>query len=83
MLPFIIIFFYREIVRDLDGNEYTLFPEVRDILLELTNKNYTLAIASRIEDISTAYQLLIFFNISHYFKYKEIYPCSKTVHFKW
>lgn len=70
-------------MKDLDGNVYTLYPEVIDILLKLTNKNYTLAIASRIEDICTAYQLLIYFNISHFFKYKEIYPCVKTVHFNW
>lgn len=70
-------------MKDFDGNQYKLYPDVLDIMSELTSKNYTLAIASRIEDISTAYQLLIYFNISQLFKYKEIYPCSKIVHFNW
>jgi magnesium-dependent phosphatase 1 len=70
-------------IKDNDGNEYELYPEVLDILSELKKKNYTLAIASRIEDISTAYLLLIYFNISDFFKFKEIYPGSKIIHFKW
>ncbi|XP_050539783.1 magnesium-dependent phosphatase 1-like isoform X4 [Daktulosphaira vitifoliae] len=41
------------------------------------------AVASRIEDITTAYLLLNFFNIAHYFTYIEIYPYNKSVHFKW
>lgn len=75
--------FYRGRVKDSDGNEYELYPEVLDILSALSKKKYTLAIASRIEDIAAAYQLLIFFNIAHFFTYIEIYPCEKTVHFNW
>lgn len=67
----------------MDGNMYKLYPEVLNILSTLFDKNYTLAIASKIEDISAAYQLLIYFNISHFFTYKEIYPFTKTVHFNW
>ncbi|XP_050421677.1 magnesium-dependent phosphatase 1-like isoform X2 [Adelges cooleyi] len=71
------------IVMDFDGNKYELFPEVIELLRKLKNKNYILAVASRIEDIPTAYQLLIYFNILHFFTYIEVYPCKKTIHFQW
>lgn len=74
---------YRGKVKDLNGNVYKLYPDVLDILLALVNNHYILGLASRIEDISAAYQLLIYFKISHFFTFKEIYPCEKTVHFKW
>ncbi|XP_050539781.1 magnesium-dependent phosphatase 1-like isoform X3 [Daktulosphaira vitifoliae] len=70
-------------VKDVYGNEYSLFPEVLDALFKLSKENYILAVASRIEDITTAYLLLNFFNIAHYFTYIEIYPYNKSVHFKW
>ncbi|KAK7868663.1 hypothetical protein R5R35_006959 [Gryllus longicercus] len=39
-------------------------------------------VASRIEDIMGAYQLLELFNLNSFFTYKEIYPTSKILHFK-
>jgi predicted phosphatase len=48
--------------------------------MTLRNNGYSLAVASRIEDIPGAYQLQQLFGIMQYFQYKEIYPVTKTVH---
>lgn len=68
-------------VIDTRGKVLKTFPEVPQLLTTLRNNGYTLAVASRIEDIPGAYQLLQLFGIMHYFQYKEIYPGTKTVHF--
>ncbi|KAJ9593158.1 hypothetical protein L9F63_015289 [Diploptera punctata] len=69
-------------ITDTKGKVFKTFPEVPEVLKELTEDNYKLAVASRIEDIPGAYQLLHLFELTHYFSYKEIYPGSKTVHFE-
>lgn len=68
-------------VIDTRGKVLKTFPEVPQLLMTLGNNGYTLAVASRIEDICGAYQLLQLFGIMQYFQYKEIYPGTKTVHF--
>jgi magnesium-dependent phosphatase 1 len=68
-------------VTDAKGRVFKTFPEVPQLLMTLTNNGYSLAVASRIEDIPGAYQLLQLFGITQYFQYKEIYPNTKTVHF--
>lgn len=69
------------IIIDSDSKVCSLYPEVEDILTTLLNQT-TLTVASRIEDIASAYQMLQFYNISQYFPFKEIYPCSKSVHLR-
>ncbi|PNF13874.1 hypothetical protein B7P43_G11475 [Cryptotermes secundus] len=68
-------------ITDTRGRVFKTFPEVPQLLRALTNSGYNLAAASRIEDIPGAYQLLHLFDITQYFRYKEIYPGTKTVHF--
>lgn len=68
-------------VIDTRGQVFKTFPEVPQLLMALRNNGYSLAVASRIEDISGAYQLLELFGIMQHFHYKEIYPGTKTVHF--
>lgn len=63
--------------------ELQTYNEV-DHVLEVLNKNYEdipLGIASRIANISEAYQLLHLFKINHHFRYKHIYPGKKIAHF--
>ncbi|KAJ4451524.1 hypothetical protein ANN_02988 [Periplaneta americana] len=69
-------------VIDTRGKVFKTFPEVPQLLATLSENGFNLAVASRIEDISGAYQLLQLFEITQYFHYKEIYPGTKTVHFK-
>ena len=69
-------------VTDAKGKVLKTFPSVSEVLKELLDNKYVLAIASRIEDIAGVYQLLHLFEITHYFAYKEIYPGSKTSHFQ-
>ncbi|CAG2054750.1 unnamed protein product [Timema podura] len=68
-------------VIDNKGKELICYPEVHGILSRLYTNGCKLAIASRIEDIPGAYQLLQLFDINSFFHYKEIYPMSKSVHF--
>lgn len=66
-------------IQDANGEVCSLFPEVRDILSVLAKECY-LGIASRIENICSAYQILNLFHLCDYFPLKEIYPASKRVH---
>ncbi|XP_062500659.1 magnesium-dependent phosphatase 1-like isoform X2 [Corticium candelabrum] len=67
-----------------DRNNYhiELYPDVRDLLNELAEKEIKLAAASRTEAPAAAHDLLKELNMDNYFHYKEIYPGSKTAHFK-
>jgi len=58
-----------------------LYPDSREIL-EKTSQLYPLAIASRTHEPGRALELMSLFNIRQYFRYIEIYPGSKTEHFK-
>ncbi|XP_047114552.1 magnesium-dependent phosphatase 1-like [Schistocerca piceifrons] len=71
----------RKIV-DASGVVVDVFPGVKEILEKLFERNITLAVASRIEDVAGAYQLIHLFDIAKYFTYTEIYPTSKSKHFK-
>lgn len=76
------VFFCRNgIVTDSTSKIYNTFSDVEKVLLILS-KITVLGIASRIEDIAGAYQLLHFFGILKYFSIIEIYPCGKIVHFR-
>ncbi|GLG99224.1 Magnesium-dependent phosphatase 1 [Gryllus bimaculatus] len=69
-------------VEDASGKLVSTFPQVFDILHDLISRGFVLGVASRIEDIMGAYQLLELFNLNSFFTYKEIYPTSKIMHFK-
>ncbi|MBN1119062.1 MAG: magnesium-dependent phosphatase-1 [Bacteroidales bacterium] len=69
-------------VIDSNGSIIFLYPDAKEIVQQLHQENYTLAIASRTHEPLWAINLLKLFEIEHYFKYKEIYPGSKTEHFQ-
>jgi len=69
-------------IEDSLGSKIKLYPEVLNILSELKKQNYTMALASRTEAPSWAFQLLNLFEIENYFNHKEIYPGSKIQHFQ-
>lgn len=69
------------IVSDSSGKTCSTYPDVEKVLITLSKKT-ALGIASRIEDIAGAYQLLHLLNIFKYFTLVEIYPCGKLVHFR-
>ncbi len=68
-------------IEDAYGAKITLYPDVRDILKELQQKNIPLALASRTGAPDWAQELLNLFEIDHFFDFKEIYPSSKIAHF--
>lgn len=69
-------------IEDSYGSHIVLYPDVREILEQLSARQITMALASRTSAPSWARQLLKLFDIDHYFRYQEIYPGSKTTHFK-
>ena len=73
---------YNGYVVDSANRTIILYPEVIELLSFLHSKNIFVALASRTSEPSWANNLLHLFGINHYFKYKEIYPSSKTVHFR-
>lgn len=68
-------------VVDAQGRTIRYYKEVPAVLKSLSEEGYELGIASRTSEIQGAKQLLQLFNWEKYFKYKEIYPGSKVIHF--
>ena len=68
-------------IRSTCGNEVGLFPDVPDLLNELTADGYELAIASRTNAPSIAHDLLDLLDIARHFTHHQIYPGDKTAHF--
>uniref|UniRef100_A0A1Y1KMZ2 Magnesium-dependent phosphatase 1 n=1 Tax=Photinus pyralis TaxID=7054 RepID=A0A1Y1KMZ2_PHOPY len=66
---------------DARGATISCYKEVPKVLKKLNEDGYTLGVASRTSEIQGANQLIKLFGWSKYFKYKEIYPGSKTAHF--
>lgn len=58
------------------------YEDVPEILAKLSLMNTDLALASRTSEIDGANQLIDLFGWRKYFKYIEIYPGTKTRHFK-
>lgn len=76
---------YRKVndhIVDQKMNQILLYPDVKTILINLKNQGYTMGLASRTGEPAWALQLLELFNIEHFFTYNEIYPGSKTEHFR-
>lgn len=69
-------------VIDSCGQEAVLLKDALPSLQYLTAQGYQLGIASRIEDICGAYQLINLLGIAQYFHYREIYPGCKMKHFR-
>lgn len=63
------------------NHEIKPYPEVTQVLADLHQQGYELAIASRTSEIQGANQLVKLLNWDKYFKYKEIYPGCKVNHF--
>ncbi|XP_066903956.1 magnesium-dependent phosphatase 1 isoform X3 [Halyomorpha halys] len=70
-----------ESITDEKSKIVKLYPDVLNVLNSLKKYGFPLSIASRITDISGAYQLLNLFNLNGYFDHLEIYPTEKTLHF--
>lgn len=66
---------------DAHGQIIRHYKDVPDILNKLSEEGYELGVASRTSEIKGAKQLLNLLDWEKYFKYKEIYPGSKTTHF--
>ncbi len=76
---------YRKVnghIKDSNGSIIFLYPEAKNILESLHKQDIAIAIASRTHEPSWANELLRLFNIDHFFRFKEIYPGSKTEHFQ-
>lgn len=68
-------------VLDATDNQLFLYPDTKTILEELSTQ-YLLGVASRTTQPSWAMELMELFGIRHFFNHIEIYPGSKTAHFK-
>lgn len=68
-------------VEDSWGSRIVLYPDVMEVLEELKQQGFTMALASRTGAPQWAQKLLHLFEINTYFDYKEIYPGSKIEHF--
>ncbi|KAJ8927912.1 hypothetical protein NQ314_019542 [Rhamnusium bicolor] len=64
------------------GSKIKCYPEVPEVLKNLHDEGYILGVASRTGEIQGAKQLMTLFGWDKYFSYKEIFPGSKTTHFK-
>lgn len=69
-------------VEDARGVAVTTFPEVPATLRRLLEGGYQLAVASRVEDVAGAFQLLRLLDLHDLFSFVEIYPTPKTRHFR-
>jgi len=63
------------------GNWIRLYPEVKEILQLLLEKDKKLVAASRTYKPDWAKELLHLLDIDRYFHHEEIYPADKTKHF--
>lgn len=70
-------------ILDGEGRLIVLYPEVRPILENLSEKGFSMALASRTHSPEVARRLLELFGISRHFTYQQIYPGSKVRHFRY
>lgn len=63
-------------------SEVRLFPEVPELLDELSSAGHLLALASRTSAPALARELLGLFGIAHHFAHQQIYPGDKAAHFR-
>lgn len=68
-------------VRSACDTEVRLFPEVPEILEQLTDDRHLLALASRTSAPDIARDLLDLFGIARHFPHQHIHPGDKSAHF--
>lgn len=68
-------------VIDSCGREVKLMNDSIACLEYLKVQGYQIGVASRIEDVCGAYQLINLLGIAPYFDHREIYPGCKKKHF--
>lgn len=69
-------------IMDQAGNHCRLYPDVLEILDHVDAKGIPMALASRTHDPEAARSLLALMGIADRFKFQQIYPGSKLVHFE-
>lgn len=62
--------------------EVRLYPEVPEMLEELSSRGHVLSLASRTSAPAIAGKLLDLFGIARHFQHPQIYPGDKSAHFK-
>lgn len=67
---------------DSENKEMNYFDKVPSVLESIRKQKIDMAVASRTEYPEGAFSLLKLFKLDDYFKYKQIYPGTKTVHFE-
>ncbi|KAG5883830.1 hypothetical protein JTB14_033751 [Gonioctena quinquepunctata] len=68
-------------ITDSAGTRITCYPHVPEVLKNLYEEGYTMAIASRTTELKGACQLIQLFGWEKYFRHKEIFPGGKVTHF--
>ncbi|KAL3276478.1 hypothetical protein HHI36_011859 [Cryptolaemus montrouzieri] len=68
-------------VVDSGGHKIQTYPQSTEILKDLFDNGYQLAVASRTSEMKGARQLLDLFEWNKYFSFVEIFPGRKTTHF--
>lgn len=71
-----------ELLIDSKGNIIQLYPDTKKVLFELEKQGFGLSLASRTTNPLIAEQLLMQFEIERFFAHSQIFPGSKTEHFK-
>ena len=69
-------------ILDAHNSRIFLYDESGKILEDLHQRNIKLAIASRTREPQIAKELMRLFEIEHYFTWLQIFPGSKTEHFR-
>ena len=64
------------------GTQVRLYPEVPELLDELSSRGHALSLASRTSAPAIAGRLLDLFGIARHFQHPQIYPGDKSVHFE-
>lgn len=67
-------------ILDASGSEVVSYPGVTEVLQDLHEQGFILAVASRTGEIKGARQLLELFGWNKYFYHKEIFPGCKVTH---
>lgn len=68
-------------VVDRHGSRIKYYPEVPEVLEDLKNQGYSVAVASRTSEIEGAKQLIELFGWDKYIQYQQIFPGCKVTHF--